>query len=125
MEMKPIEIAFSCYAVTDLKRARAFYENVLGLKAASVFEKDGMGFIEYELGPHTLAIGAGSPNFKPGPNGATVALEVENFEEGINFLKSKNVPILFEYDGPVCRMAKIEDPDGNHIMIHKRKPKQA
>lgn len=28
--MKVIEIAFTCYPVTDLKRAREFYEGVLG-----------------------------------------------------------------------------------------------
>ena len=26
------EVAFSCYAVTDMDRARKFYEGVLGLK---------------------------------------------------------------------------------------------
>ena len=30
------EIAFCCYAVTDVPRARAFYEGVLGLKPAQV-----------------------------------------------------------------------------------------
>ena len=36
--MKVVEIAFSVYPVTDLKRARAFYEETLGLKAARVPE---------------------------------------------------------------------------------------
>ena len=30
--LKVTEIAFSCYAVTDIKIARDFYEGVLGLK---------------------------------------------------------------------------------------------
>jgi catechol 2,3-dioxygenase-like lactoylglutathione lyase family enzyme len=30
--LKVIEIAFCCYAVTDMARARAFYEGMLGLK---------------------------------------------------------------------------------------------
>jgi predicted enzyme related to lactoylglutathione lyase len=120
--MKAIEVAFSCYAVTDLKRARTFYEDVLGLKPCSVFEKEGMGFIEYELGPHTLAIGAGAELFKPGPTGATVALEVEDFDEAIKSLKARQVRFVMEsYDTPVCRMAAIADPDGNFLMIHKRK----
>ena len=38
--MKPIEIAFVCYAVTDLKRARAFYEKVLNLKPGNVWDGD-------------------------------------------------------------------------------------
>jgi predicted enzyme related to lactoylglutathione lyase len=124
MIMKAIEIAFVCYAVTNLKKARDFYENSLNLKPSSVFEKEGRGFVEYEMGPHTLAIGCGSENFKPGPNGGTVALEVEDFEEAIQSLKAKNVRFLMDtFEGPVCRMAKIADPDGNNIVIHKRKPR--
>ena len=122
--MKPTEVAFSGYAVTDLKRARDFYENVLNLKPCSVFEKGTMGFIEYEVGPHTLTIGAGAELFKPGPTGATVALEVEDFQEAIKTLKEKKVRFVMEtYETPVCWMAAIEDPDGNRIMIHKRKAK--
>jgi len=36
--LKVIEIAFSCYAVTDFARARKFYEGVLGLKPTLVTE---------------------------------------------------------------------------------------
>ena len=35
--MKVIEIAFTGYPVTDLKRARQFYEGILGLKPTKVF----------------------------------------------------------------------------------------
>jgi predicted enzyme related to lactoylglutathione lyase len=120
--MKAIEVAFSCYAVTDLPRARNFYENVLHLKPSSVFEKENMGFIEYEIGPHTLAIGAGAEIFKPGPTGGTVALEVENFDEAIRSLKENNATFIMDkYESPGCMMATIEDPDGNRIVIHKRK----
>ena len=41
--LKVIELAFCCYAVTDMKRARAFYEGVLNLKPtmAMIFDPDG------------------------------------------------------------------------------------
>lgn len=122
--MKATEIAFVCYAVTDLKRARTFYETVLGLKPALAWESDTTGFIEYEMGPHTLAIGSGAEQFKPGKQGATVALEVEDFDEAIASIRSKNVPIVMEpYETPVCFMTLVQDPDGNQIMLHKRKQK--
>jgi predicted enzyme related to lactoylglutathione lyase len=123
LAMKPLEIAFVCYAVTDLKRARGFYEKVLNLKPGSVWEGENMGFVEYELGPHTLAIGSGSEHFKPGTQGATAALEVADFHEAVASLKGANVKIVMEpHESPVCFMALIQDPDGNQIMIHKRKP---
>ena len=120
--MKPVEIAFVCYAVTNLKRSREFYEKVLNLKPGSVWEGENMGFIEYEMGPHTLAIGMGAEHFKPGTLGATAALEVADFDEAMSSLKRANVKIVMEpYESPVCFMALIQDPDGNQIMIHKRK----
>lgn len=118
------EIAFTAYAVTDLKRARAFYEEVLGLTAGQTWEsEDGKaGFIEYYIGDHTLAIGAGAENFRPGNTGATVALEVEDFEEAMEHLKKHNATFLMEtQDFPTCNMTLVEDPDGNQIAIHRRK----
>ena len=35
--LKVTEIAFSCYPVKDMARARKFYEGVLGLKPTMVF----------------------------------------------------------------------------------------
>jgi predicted enzyme related to lactoylglutathione lyase len=119
------EIAFTCYAVNDLPKSRAFYEGLLGLKATSVWETEEAGFIEYEIGPHTLAIGKGAPNFKPGKEGATVALEADDLESFVLMLKEKKVKILMDtahYDK--CSMAIIEDPSGNQVVIHQRK-KQA
>ena len=123
--MKCKEFSFVAYAITDVARARAFYEGILGLKPGSVWEGGDSAFIEYEVGPDTLAIGKGAPNFKAGKTGATVALEVENMETAIKELKDKKVKLLMDkYDGPVCVMLLIEDPDGNQIMIHRRKEKK-
>lgn len=123
--MKFKEFSFVAYAVTDVPKARAFYEGVLGLAAGSVYEGDGAAFIEYAVGPDTLAIGKGASNFNPGKTGGTVALELDgDFTTVIKELKGKKVKFLMEaYDGPVCTMILIEDPDGNQLMIHKRKEK--
>lgn len=123
--MKFKEFSFVSYAVDDVPRARAFYEGVLGLKPINVWEGKDTAMIEYEVGPDTLAIGKGAPNFKPGKTGATVALELDgDFDAAMKKLKEKNVKFLMEkYDGSVCTMILIEDPDGNQIMIHRRKAK--
>jgi predicted enzyme related to lactoylglutathione lyase len=125
--MKFKEFSFVAYAVDDVAKARAFYEGILGLKPASVFENVSSAFIEYAVGTDTLAIGKGAPNFKPGKTGATVALELDgDFDAGLAELKEKKAKFLMEkYDGPVCTMVLLEDPDGNQIMIHRRKEKKA
>ncbi len=120
--MTVIELAFCCYAVTDMKRAREFYEGVLNLKPATVTVTEHRQWTEYEFGPYVLAIGC-VPVFKPGPDGCSVALEVEDFDAAIADLKQYEVKFRIEpLATPICRMAMIFDPDGNSICIHKRNP---
>ena len=119
--LKITEIAFSCYAVTDLARARKFYEGVLGLKPTTIIEDK---WVEYEFGPYALAIGCAPGMFRPNPDGCTVALEVENFDDAIAHLRQHNVKFRMEpMECPPCNMAMGRDPDGNTLCIHKRKAK--
>ena len=115
-----IELAFCCYAVTDMARARRFYEDVLGLKPTTVTDSEHGQWTDYEFGPYALAIGS-APAFKPSPDGCTAALEVEDFDKAIVRLRAKSVKFRIEpMQTRVCRMAMIFDPDGNAICIHKR-----
>ena len=120
--MKVTNIAFIGIPVTDIKRARAFYEGVLGLKPSDDFS-EGV-WIEYEVGGGTLAVGSVGDQWKPSSDGTSVALEVDDFEGTIKSLMAAQVPFDTEnVESPVCRMAVIQDPDGNKIIIHKLKPK--
>ena len=49
--MKVTEIAFTCYPVTDLRRARGFYEDVLELKESRFFGMETRGSLSMILGP--------------------------------------------------------------------------
>ena len=120
--LKVTEIAFSCYPVTDMARARKFYEGVLGLKTTyHAGEPGGMEWTEYDIANGTLSIGAGAPGWKPTAEGCSVGLEVEDFDAAIAHLKAQGVKFHLEpFPTPVCRMAFIYDPDGNAICIHKR-----
>lgn len=119
--MKIKEIGFVSYIVTDLNRSRKFYEGVLGLIPSTQIDADAQ-WVEYDLGPGAaLSIGMWG-EFKPGKEGGTAALEVEDFDLAIKELKEKNIKFSMEtLETPVCHMAIVEDPDGNLIMIHKRK----
>lgn len=115
--IRATEVAFSAYPVTDVARAREFYEGVLGLEPTVLA---GGQWVEYYLGPNTLSIGS-APGWNPSSEGACVALEVEDFDAAITALKEKNVRFKMEpFPTPVCRMAFIFDPDSNVICIHKR-----
>lgn len=119
------EIAFTCYPVKDMARARKFYEEVLGLKPTMVVgEPGGMQWTEYDIANGTLSIGAGAPDWVPRPDGCSVGLEMEDFDSAIAELKAKGVKFKVDaFPTPVCRMAFIFDTEGNTICIHKRHAK--
>ena len=119
--MKIKALAFVGTPVTDMKRARSFYEGVLGLKVSE--EMMSGKWVEYSLGNNTLAIASVGDQWVPSDQGTGAALEVENFDEAIKHLKDRQVTFSTEpFESPCCRMAIIQDPDGNQIVIHKLKP---
>jgi len=120
--MKIEEIAFSCYPVTDMKRARLFYEGVLGLEATMDHEREAGHWVEDDIGAGTIALGM-APGMEPSRDGCSAALEVDDFDQAIEELKAAGVEFNFgPMETPVCHMAFVRDPDGNSIGIHRRKP---
>jgi predicted enzyme related to lactoylglutathione lyase len=117
--MKIKNIAFVGIPVTDMKRARVFYEGVLNLQSDP--EMTGERWTEYSIGEGTLAIACVGDQWKPSNEGTSTALEVENLEEAIARLEERKTA-YDKVDSPVCRMVIIEDPDGNKLIIHKLKP---
>jgi predicted enzyme related to lactoylglutathione lyase len=116
--MKVTDIAFVGIPVTDMKRSRAFYEGVLGLKPDP--EMTGDVWTEYPVGSGTIAVGCVGDQWLPSSDGTSAALEVENLERAIAGLKERKIE-CHEVESPVCRMAIIQDPDGNKLIIHKLK----
>lgn len=116
------EIAFTGTPVTDIKRARDFYEGALGLKPT--MESAGGMWVEYDIGAGTFAIGCYGDVWKPSAEGTCAAFEVDNLDAEISRLKSKGIAVHMDVmDTPVCRFAIVCDPDGNKVMLHKRNGK--
>ncbi len=113
------EIAFTGTPVTDIQRARAFYEGALGLKPT--MESAGGMWVEYDIGAATFAIGCYGDVWKPSAEGTCAAFEVDDLDAEMSRLKSMGVALHMDVtDTPVCRFAIVCDPDGNKIMLHKR-----
>ncbi|HWD18604.1 MAG TPA: VOC family protein [Verrucomicrobiae bacterium] len=116
------EIAFTGSPVTDMKRAREFYEGMLGLKMT--MESAGGMWVEYDLGGATFGLGCYGDVWKPQTDGTMVAFEVDDVDAELARLKAKGVPVKMEpTSSPVCRFAIVSDPDGNKVMLHKRNAK--
>jgi predicted enzyme related to lactoylglutathione lyase len=124
--MKITEIAFTGYSVTNMKRAKAFYESLLGLTKSRGFgqhEGDDQ-WAEYDIGAGCLALitGAGD-QWPPHPAGTAAAFEVDDFDGYVKKLREAGVTFIFEpQEHPGCRSAVVADPDGNWLMLHQRKP---
>ncbi|MBS0171567.1 MAG: VOC family protein [Nitrospira sp.] len=121
--MAVTDIAFTCYPVTDLKRACTFYEEILGLARSRMFGTEETGFVEYDIGPGTLAItNFSATEWKPSAGGGTVGLEVDDFDATVRHLQSRGCAFRLDpFETEICHMAVISDPDGNSITIHCRK----
>ena len=113
------EVAFVAIAVSDAERARKFYQETLELKPATTAM--GGAWVEYELGATTIGVGS-HPAWNPSRDGTTVAFEVDDFDEAISKLKQRGVTFdMDKTETPVCWMAQFRDPDGNKLLVHKRK----
>ncbi len=112
------EIAFTAYRVTDIERARKFYQEKLGLTPAMEF---GGVWIEYGIGEATFVVQNVSPE-PPGGSRGMVAFEVDDFDATVAGLKASETPFTMEtMETGVCWTAIVTDPDGNPVCIHKRK----
>jgi predicted enzyme related to lactoylglutathione lyase len=112
-------IAFFVYPLRDIATARRFYENILGLKLETNVRDE---WIEYDVNGGTFAITTMDITHVPGANGGVIAFEVTDLDSFVGMLKEKQVKFVLEITpSPVCRFAIIADPDGNEVIIHKRK----
>jgi len=111
---------FISVPVTDMERAKQFYEESLGLPKIS---SEG-SWPEFQLGEnisvYLIDLEKVGSSFT-GPHTAHVALRVPDVAEARRELESRGV--VFEgdiLDTSVCHMAFFKDPDGNQFMLHRR-----
>ncbi|MDD5350771.1 MAG: VOC family protein [Chthoniobacteraceae bacterium] len=117
------DVAFVVYPVSDMARARAFYADVLELQETSNWENI---WVEYDIGHGTLAITNSFPERQPGAKGALLGIEVKDLDAVAALLAKKGIAWSSgPFDTPVCRGASIKDPEGNELILHQRKNKNA
>src|SRR5438034_5484400 len=113
------EVTLMMFGLSEKKQSKKFYWEILELKPSST-QMDG-AWVEYDLGPTTIGVGC-HPAWKPSRDGTTVAFEVDDIDAAIAKLKDRGVTFDIEKtETPVCWMAQFRDPDGNKLVIHKRK----
>jgi uncharacterized protein YndB with AHSA1/START domain/predicted enzyme related to lactoylglutathione lyase len=115
------KVAFTMYPVTDVARARSFYEETLGLAVGMAGGQGDMHWVEYDLpGGGCVAITNTTGEQPSATAGGTIALEVADLTGLMQDLKRKGVS--FQSDvirGPRCRMAVCLDSEGNSLVLHQ------
>jgi len=116
--MKVERTDFVSVLTQDIKRAKQFYAETLGLEIESEGESD----MEFRCGQVTLDVfdpsSIGQP-FAVSPAG--LALRVADVDAARAELEAKGVVFDGEtIETGVCRMASFKDPDGNALLLHRR-----
>ena len=114
------KVAFTMFSVEDPMRARAFYEDVLGL-TRGLASPDG-AWTEYDLpaGGCLALFRHPNPAFARPAGGASVALEVADLDALNQRLTAAGVTYQGDMiHGPHCRMSNILDSEGNAIILHE------
>lgn len=114
---------FVYYQTGDIDRAIAFYRDTLGLELEGYYEQ--MRWAEFDAGNTTLVLNDPSilgVGIEPRPGGGAAALAVEDLADAMEELGGQGVTVVFPaQESPICHLACIEDPDGNHVWLHQRK----
>jgi predicted enzyme related to lactoylglutathione lyase len=110
----------SGYMVQDAPRAIAFYRDVLGLEPVMMYPDDRGA--EYELPDGTIfGLWGGGGRVMPFQPSNGILFAVDDLDAAIAAVKERGIAILRETETPVCRMAMINDTEGNIVTLHKRK----
>jgi predicted enzyme related to lactoylglutathione lyase len=116
--MKIRGVDFIMYPVSDLARAAKFYRDFLGLPQEVYSEE--WQWAEFNCGNLTLSLKGGEKLPEP-VTGGHIALAVDDVQAVCKELKRQGVRIVKEpQDFGCCQAMEILDPDGNHVILHRR-----
>lgn len=116
--------AFPILSTPDLERALRFYRDALGGTVSYRFPPHGEAmYVGLDVGSTHIGVGH-DPDTKPGPEGQRISLWVytDDCDAAVRHLRASGVRVLEEpTDQPWGeRVARIQDPDGNVVLIGSR-----
>jgi catechol 2,3-dioxygenase-like lactoylglutathione lyase family enzyme len=119
--IKPKGFSHTALRITDVERAKQFYEKVLNLKPIPR-PNFRFGGAWYGIGENQIhLISADKRENAINPLGPHVALEVEDFEETKRTLTALGIEFLEAPSNMAGRQLWILDPDGNTVELRTEK----
>ena len=122
-QVAPIRIRgldLSGYMVQDAPRAIAFYRNVFGLEPTLVYPEDRGA--EYDLPDGaTFGLWGGGGKVMPFQPSNGILFAVDDLDAAVAQLAARDIAVRFQTETPFCRLAMINDSEGNIVTLHQRK----
>jgi predicted enzyme related to lactoylglutathione lyase len=112
-------VDFVVVPTQDIEKAKAFYEEVLGLERTVQYGQ--MPAFEFETGSLTLAVMQMDAFGQEFHLGSPIALQVDDVAAARAELEGRGVAFSGDIvDSGVCHQAYFTDPDGNQLILHHR-----
>jgi len=113
--MRIEQVDFVSIPTRDMRRAVAFYRDVLELPESE--------YSEGEIETPNVTLSFWNPEeqgerFVPNENG--IALRVGDVHEAVSELRAAGAEVIGIEDSGVCHMGFVKDPDGNVLILHRR-----
>ncbi len=103
--------------VPDIKAALAYYRDALGLIPTSPDDGNGAEFTFND----GVTFGLWQPDEAMPPH-FSVMFRVADARKAVEELRARGGEFMDIFESPVCYMGIGNDPDGNRVIIHERKP---
>jgi len=109
------------YLAKDFNRARRFYEGAFDLKPTFEMAGDeGGSFVEYDL-PDGTTFGIALLKDSPWHMNGSIEFAVPDVDAAILRATAAGATLNEDVDLPSCRMAWLQDTEGNSFCLHRRK----
>jgi predicted enzyme related to lactoylglutathione lyase len=113
-------IDLSGYMVKDAPRAIAFYRDLFGLEPSLVYPEDRGAEFNLPDGT-TFGLWGGGGKVMPFQPSNGILFAVGDFESAVSDLAQRGITVIYQTETPLCRMAMINDTEGNIVTLHSRK----
>lgn len=117
--------AFPIITTPDLERALGFYRDVLGGVVSFAFPQEGPpGYVGVDLGSSHLGIGHDPAVDLAGAQRMALWVYVDDCDAAVEAVRASGATVVEEpVDQPWGeRVARVEDPDGNRVIIGQGAP---
>lgn len=109
------------YLAQDFDRARKFYETAFDLIATFEMTGDeGGSFVEYDL-PDGATFGLAKLSDSPWHMNGSIEFAVPDVDAAVKRAVDAGATLNEDVDLPTCRMAWLQDTEGNSFCLHRRK----